>query len=127
MASAVWSANATPMSEERFDMGQEATASAGPSQRSWSNWFGNESCSPKRFEQPRTEAEVQELVAWASQRGLTVRVAGWGPSVTPVVVTDGVLLDLSQLEGGVRADPQSMTAKIAPGLRLEQLNGPLWE
>jgi FAD/FMN-containing dehydrogenase len=104
--------------------GAQATLDAHPG---WSNWFENESCSPERTARPQSEAEVQELVAWAASRNLTVRVAGAGHSVTPLVGTHGLLLDLSQMNGGMHVNRESRTATVAPGLRLNQLFDPLWD
>ena len=64
----------------------------------WTNWVGNQTCEPAELATPASEDEVSALVASAS----AVRVAGAGHSFTPVVATDGLLLDLSGL-GGIRS------------------------
>src|SRR5881628_278325 len=63
----------------------------------WTNWVGNQTCTPAQIAAPRSEEEVATLVADAVRRGLTVRVAGAGHSFTPVVATDGLLLDVRGL------------------------------
>ena len=63
----------------------------------WRNWVRNQSCEPARTASPQSEDEVCELVAAAARDGLGVRVAAAGHSFTPVVVTDGLLLDLTKL------------------------------
>ena len=60
----------------------------------WTNWVGNQTCAPAEVAAPRSEDELAQLVADATRRGVQVRVAGAGHSFTPVVATDGLLLDL---------------------------------
>ena len=58
----------------------------------WSNWAGNQNCTPQRILHPRTETEVQDAVTDAVNQGLGVRVVGTGHSFSPLSVTDGVIL-----------------------------------
>src|SRR3954447_3670647 len=92
----------------------------------WTNWVGNQSCTPARLAAPRSEDEVGEVVASAAARGLGVRVAGAGHSFTPVVATDGVLLDLGAL-GGVRSvDVERRRGVVGPRTIIGDFGGPLW-
>ena len=70
----------------------------------WTNWVGNQSFSPATTATPRDEDEVVALVKEAAGRGQGVRVAGAGHSFTPVVQTDGLLLDVSAMRGVVGTD-----------------------
>ena len=63
----------------------------------WRNWSGSVEAHPGLIARPRTEGEVQALVAGAA----AVRVAGAGHSFMPLCATDGLLLDLSELEGDI--------------------------
>ena len=81
----------------------------------WTNWVGNQSFTPRFAAAPRGEEEVAALVRDASERGCGVRVAGATHSFTPVVETDGLLLDLSALRGVVAADPGRKRATAPPG------------
>ena len=92
----------------------------------WTNWVGNQSCSPVEVSAPRSEDEVVAAVADAVQRGLPVRVAGAGHSFTPVVATDGLLLDLRGL-GGIRAiDPERRRVVVGPATTIGEFGEPLW-
>ncbi len=93
----------------------------------WTNWVGNQSFTPARVVTPASEAEVASLVAAAAASGMGVRVAGAGHSFTPVVQTDGLLLDLSALSGVVRADADQLRAVARAGTPIRALHEPLWE
>ena len=93
----------------------------------WTNWVGNQSFSPASTAAPRDEDEVAVLVRQAAERGQRVRVAGAGHSFTPVVRTDGLLLDLSEMRGVVGTDSAAKRATALPGTLIRDFYGPLWE
>ena len=70
-----------------------------PAADAWSNWVGNQTFTPGFAAAPRDEDEVAALVRDASERGVGVRVSGATHSFTPIVQTDGLLLDLSGAAG----------------------------
>ncbi len=98
-----------------------------PSAPSWTNWVGNQSFSPASVAAPRDEEEVAALVRGAAERGIGVRVAGAGHSFTPVVQTDGLLLDLSALTGVVHTDAAHRRATALAATRIRDFYEPLWE
>jgi FAD/FMN-containing dehydrogenase len=88
----------------------------------WTNWVGNQTCEPAELATPASEDEVSALVASAS----AVRVAGAGHSFTPVVATDGLLLDLSGL-GGIRSiDAERRRVVVGPATTIGEFGEPLW-
>jgi len=93
----------------------------------WTNWVGNQSFAPASIAAPHDEDEVAALVREAAGRGQRVRVAGAGHSFTPVVQTDGLLLDLSALRGVVGTDIASKRATALPGTLIRDFYAPLWE
>ena len=93
----------------------------------WTNWVGNQSCTPARVAAPRSEDEVAALVRGAAEQGIAVRVAGAGHSFTPVVHTDGLLLDLRALDGVIDADAQRHRAVARAGTPIHGFYEPLWE
>lgn len=93
----------------------------------WTNWVGNQSFTPVTSASPRDEAEIAALVRQAAERGRGVRVAGAGHSFTPVVQTDGLLLDLSALRGVVATDPVAKRATALPGTLIRDFYEPLWD
>jgi FAD/FMN-containing dehydrogenase len=97
-----------------------------PAAKVWTNWVGNQSFTPGHAAAPRDEEEVAALVRQAAQLGSKVRVAGAGHSFTPVVSTDGLLLDVSALTGVVSADPQRKRATALAGTTIREFYEPLW-
>ena len=93
----------------------------------WTNWVGNQSFTPAFAAAPRDEEEVAALVRQAAERGVGVRVAGAGHSFTPVVETDGVLLNLTALRGVLDTDPETRRATALAGTRIHDFYEPLWE
>jgi len=70
----------------------------------WTNWVGNQSFVPKATISVDSEADVQREVLAAVEAGHGVSTAGAGHSFTPIVETDGVLLDLGRLTGITNID-----------------------
>jgi FAD/FMN-containing dehydrogenase len=98
-----------------------------PPAAAWTNWVGNQSFTPGYAAAPRDEEEVAALVREASERGSGVRVAGARHSFTPIVETDGLLLDLSALRGVVEADPVRKRATALSGTLIRDFYEPLWQ
>jgi FAD/FMN-containing dehydrogenase len=90
----------------------------------WTNWVGNQSFSPASLVQPRDEAEVVRAVRKA--RG-AVRVAGAGHSFTPIVETNGTLLDLAAMRGVTSTDAERRRATALPATLIADFYEPLWE
>lgn len=93
----------------------------------WTNWVGNQTFTPAATATPRDEEEVVRLVSSAARRGQGVRVAGAGHSFTPVVQSDGLLLDMNALRGVVATDPARRRATALPATRIHDFYEPLWE
>ena len=70
----------------------------------WTNWVGNQSFAPVSppLRATRTRSSRSSRRRPGAARG--VRVAGAGHSFTPVVQTDGLLLDVSAMRGVVGTD-----------------------
>ena len=97
-----------------------------PPATTWTNWVGNQSFAPGFAAAPRDEEEVAALVRDASERGIGVRVAGARHSFTPVVETDGVLLDVSSLNGVINTDRGRKRATALSGTLIRDFYEPLW-
>ena len=88
----------------------------------WRNWSGSVEAQPQAIARPRTEAELSRLVAEAQ----AVRVVGAGHSFLPLCATDGLLLDLSELEGEV-VDLGGGLLDCPAGWSLARLTAAMWE
>jgi FAD/FMN-containing dehydrogenase len=93
----------------------------------WTNWVGNQSFRPAQRARPRSEDELATLVTQAAAAGQRVRVAGAGHSFTPVVETDGLLLEMSALTGVTATDPGRRRATVRAGTPIHGLYEPLWD
>lgn len=97
-----------------------------PPGQPWVNWVGNRSCNPRHFAAVHDEDHVSALVASANARGIGVRVAATGHSFTPVVETDGLLLDLRELSGVLEVDAGRRRATAWAGTQIRDFYHPLW-
>lgn len=98
-----------------------------PAATKWTNWVGNQSFTPRYAAAPTTEDEVTDLVRRAIEQRLHVRVSASRHSFTPVVETDGLLLDLSALNGIVDIDQERKRATALAGTPIHGFYEPLWE
>lgn len=99
----------------------------GVSDGTWRNWAGNLTSTPKRIERPRTESEAIAQVRSAISEEIGVRVAGSGHAFSPLVPTDGVILDLSHLSGISGIDTERRRVRVYGGTRIHDIGDPLWE
>ena len=74
---------------------------------SWRNWAGNVVAAPEEVQYVATVDGVVDAVRRAADRRLTVRVAGAGHSFTPLVATDGLLLNVDRLSGVLSRRPRA--------------------
>lgn len=88
------------------------------SKTSWSNWSGYLHASPRQIAKPEDMTELVGLIRNASGN---VRIVGSGHSFTPLVATDGTILDLGAFSGLYSHDSQAMTATVGAGTPLGRL------
>lgn len=98
-----------------------STEGSGPGDL-WSNWAGNQSCRPTGWHRPRTEDQLREAVALAASEGRTVRAVGAGHSYSSIACTDGHLVDLSDYDRVLAADPSTGVVTVQAGITLRRLN-----
>ncbi|HSL56971.1 MAG TPA: D-arabinono-1,4-lactone oxidase [Acidimicrobiales bacterium] len=91
----------------------------------WTNWAGNQVCLPHALERPVDVAGVVDVVERARAGGRTVRVVGAGHSFTPIVPTDGHLVDLSALDRVLAVDAERGLATVEAGISLAALSDEL--
>ena len=89
----------------------------------WRNWSGSVTARPAQFARPVTEAELSALARDAAQ----VRVVGAGHSFMPLCATDGLLLDLSALEGEIEVAADRTSVWAPAGMSLAKLTQKLWD
>ena len=90
--------------------------------KTWSNHLGNERIDPLRIYEPRSIAEVQEIVRLARARGVGVRAVGSGHSWSDVALTEGFLLKPTGMTRVPSAEPDFVRPEWA-GRRLVRAEG----
>ncbi len=92
----------------------------------WRNWGRSQSASPQFVARVSSVDEVIETIAFARERGLTIKPVGAGHSFTAIAATDGVQLDVSALDGVLAVDGNRVTLGAGTNLyQLPALLGPL--
>ena len=87
----------------------------------WRNWVGNQSCITRYRGEPTNEAELCDMVRQATSQGLNVRCVGSGHSFTPVAITSGLLLSLSQMKGVRHIDREARRVSVSAGTTINEL------
>ncbi|WP_406281277.1 FAD-binding protein [Nocardia sp. NBC_00881] len=93
----------------------------------WVNWAGDQQCAPATFATPRSPDEVADLLGNAEANGQTVRVAGAGHSFTDTVLTDGILLNLANLNRVLDVDRATGLVRLEAGITLNAASNALHE
>jgi FAD/FMN-containing dehydrogenase len=94
--------------------------------KTWTNWVGNQSFTATDILTAYTEAEVTNIIKDAASRNLNVRVAGSGHSFTPVVETDGIVLDPVGLNGIRSVDESKARVTLGAATTIKEIGEPLW-
>src|SRR5215469_6029999 len=89
--------------------------------KSWQNWSGSVSSSPREIVRPQNISELARMVAQYGAGKRRMRVVGAGHSFTPLVQTDDVLMSLDNLQGVESADTEAGTVTVLGGTRLKHL------
>lgn len=92
----------------------------------WTNWVGNQSFSPRAIIDVASEDEVQQHVTTAAANGYGVRTYGARHSFTPIIETNGILLNLEKLKGVTHIDPQNQLVTALPMTTVGEFGDPLW-
>lgn len=96
-------------------------------EKPWTNWGGNQSCTPAFTVRPRTEQEVLDVVRFAIGENLPVRAVGAGHSFTPIVQTGGILIDTEDLTGVTGIDVERRRVRMLAGTRISDIGDRLWD
>jgi FAD-linked oxidoreductase len=88
----------------------------------WRNWSGSVTAEPVRIAAPRNLDELQFEVSSAQH----VRVTGAGHSFTPLCATEGTLLSLHAMDGGIEVAADAASAWVPAGWPIHRLTQALW-
>lgn len=91
----------------------------------WRNFGRNQSSVPARWERPRSEDELVDVVRRAAAEGRTVKAVGAGHSYSAIACTDGHLVDLSDYDRVLAVDTASGLVTVQAGIPLWRLSDEL--
>jgi L-gulonolactone oxidase len=92
----------------------------------WTNWAGNQQCSPASVAHPFGTDELSAVVGEAARRGQRVKVAGHGHSFTDIACTDGTLVLLDRHRRTLALDRDRARITVEAGMTLHELGTMLW-
>jgi L-gulonolactone oxidase len=90
--------------------------------RGWSNWAGNQRCTPASVEHPHSEGELADLVKRAAASGRRVKVIGAGHSFTDIACTDGVQVQLGGFARAMSVDADHRLVTVEAGITIARLS-----
>ena len=88
----------------------------------WHNWGGNLTANPVSLCKPQTKDDLPGILQQAKQESKTIRVLGGGYSWTPVVPTDGYIIDMSCLNQILSIDQDKKQVTVEAGMRIGDLS-----
>jgi FAD-linked oxidoreductase len=88
----------------------------------WQNWAGDQLCSPRVVEHPRSVEELSAAIARAASSGLRVRAAGAGHSFSEIACSDEVLVRLDRLADVLDVDVGSGLVRAQAGITIRELS-----
>lgn len=84
----------------------------------WSNWSGSVEARPKRIARPSTAEQLSDIIRNGAG---PVRIVGAGHSFTPLVASEGTIIDLGAFSGLVSHDDAASLATVGAGTTLGDL------
>src|SRR5689334_5314662 len=96
-------------------------------EREWSNWSGSLRFTPGHYAEPDDEESIRALIGHARQTGTTIRPVGSGHSSSPLVRTDGILLNVHRLAGLLHHDVSRHLATVGGGTTLRAVGEGLYD
>jgi FAD-linked oxidoreductase len=88
----------------------------------WQNWSGDQHCSPRVVERPRSLEELSAAVVRAASAGLRVRAVGAGHSFSEIASSDDVLVSLEGLTDVLDVDASSGLVRVQAGITIRELS-----
>ena len=88
----------------------------------WRNFGRNQSCVPAAWERPGSEDELVDVIRRAASVHRTVRAVGSGHSYSSIACTGGHLVELTDYDRVLDADPTTGLVTVQAGIPLWRLN-----
>jgi L-gulonolactone oxidase len=88
----------------------------------WTNWAGNQHATASKVLRPSSVEQLADAVRAAAAAGRRIKPVGSGHSFTDIARTDDQRLELADLAGPVRVEPDRQLVTVPAGLPLRVLN-----
>ena len=88
----------------------------------WSNWAGDQLCTPAVLERPGSIEELSAAILRARSRGSRVRAVGAGHSFSDIALSDGSLVALERLTEVIEVDAASGLVRAQAGITIHELS-----
>jgi L-gulono-1,4-lactone dehydrogenase len=88
----------------------------------WQNWSGDQLCSPRVVEQPRSIEELSAAIVRAASGGLRVRAVGAGHSFSEIACSEEVLVRLDRLADVLDVDVAAGLVRVQAGITIRELS-----
>jgi FAD-linked oxidoreductase len=88
----------------------------------WQNWAGDQLCSPRVIERPRSIDELSAALARAASSGLRVRAVGAGHSFSEIACSEEVLVRLDRLADVLDVDVAGGLVRVQAGIAIRELS-----
>nr|VFK55119.1 MAG: L-gulonolactone oxidase [Candidatus Kentron sp. TUN] len=89
------------------------------------NWSEHFYCTPQRVHEPRSEAELIDIMTELSRSDTHVRVFGGGLSPGDIAMSNEELVLVSNFDGVLNVDSDAATVMVQPGITLAALSDEL--
>src|SRR5579862_7472439 len=93
--------------------------------RTWTNWGGNQTCTPTAIVHPASLDELVEVVKAAAAGGGRIKVVGRGHSFTDAACTSGTLVSLDRYQRLLAVDRERCRVTVQGGMTIADLNATL--
>ncbi len=88
----------------------------------WSNWAGDQLCTPAVLERPASIEELSAAILRARSNGSRVRAVGAGHSFSDIALSDGSLVVLDRLAEVIEVDPARGLVRAQGGVTIHELS-----
>jgi L-gulonolactone oxidase len=88
----------------------------------WRNWSGDQLCSPRVRERPRSLEELSAAVVRAQSEGMRMRAVGAGHSFSEIACSDDALVTLDGIADVLDVDPPSGLVRVQAGIAIRELS-----
>ncbi len=90
--------------------------------KKWTNWARNQSSNPHNIFEPKTEAEISDIVCLGVARRLKIRPIGSGHSFSSIGLTEGFLVSMESMNRIISIDRDRLRVTVGAGITISDLN-----